>query len=293
MNRMTELYCPVCQKAKPYSNFHSHVIIGKDSLPYCKTCITNKLKEYIEATKNDGAGLWCLLAELGIPFLTQAWDITVKAVNTSTVKGRKPNLFWSYLKVLNDLDLDLFGFWQSDKMLDDFIEIGSQSHQDKKEIEPLDYKSEIMAWGKYVTDDGELDEEAYRFLNYTFQNYTVDLMDMDTNLVNRYRDLAKAEWRKRKADENGDIQEIAKAQDNLRKMLDMLNLSKFKDNEVDERKKFIDSIAWMIEETEPAEEEDLEKYRDIAGYEKAFDDIMRSLQNLAFNDRNYPDVPEP
>ena len=48
----------------------------------------------------------------------------------------------------------------------------------------------------------------------------------------------------------------------------------------------------MIEETEPAEEEDKKRYADIAGFEKAFHGIMRSLQNLISGSKDYPDIPK-
>lgn len=47
----------------------------------------------------------------------------------------------------------------------------------------------------------------------------------------------------------------------------------------------------MIEEDEPAELEDREKYRDIAGFEKSFSEIMRSMKNLIAGTREYPDIP--
>ena len=284
MNRMTESYCINCQSAKPFSNFHNHVIVGKKYLPMCKSCCSKKLKEYIAATKNDVAGLWCLLAELGIPFLREVWEPTQKIVFESTNAGRKPDLFLTYLRTLKELSIGVEGFWQSDMMLDDFIKIGEDSVEEKiKEI--IDLNEQQRIWGKFEPED-------YDFLNFTFNEYTQELLEMDANLIRRYRDLAKAELRKRKADESGDIQEIAKAQDNLKKMLDMLNLSDFKKNESDERKQFIDRIAWMIEETEPAEEEDKSKYRDIAGYEKIYDSFMRSMRNILTGDRNYPDIPK-
>ena len=284
MNRMTESYCINCQSAKPFSNFHNHVIVGKKYLPMCKSCCSKKLKEYIAATKNDVAGLWCLLAELGIPFLREVWEPTQKIVFESTNAGRKPDLFLTYLRTLKELSIGVEGFWQSDMMLDDFIKIGEDSVEEKiKEI--IDLNEQQRIWGKFEPED-------YDFLNFTFNEYTQELLEMDANLIRRYRDLAKAELRKRKADESGDIQEIAKAQDNLKKMLDMLNLSDFKKNEADERKQFIDRIAWMIEETEPAEEEDKSKYRDIAGYEKIYDSFMRSMRNILTGDRNYPDIPK-
>lgn len=282
MNRMTEAYCINCQSAKAFSNFHNHVVVGKKYLPICKSCCSKKLKDYITVTKNDAAGLWCLLAELGIPFLREVWEPTQKIVFESTNAGRKPDLFLTYLRTLKELGIIVEGFWQSNMMLDDFVEIRESKKEEVKEVVDLNEQQKI--WGKFEVED-------YDFLNFTFNEYTQDLLEMDANLIRRYRDLAKAELRKRKADESGDIQEIAKAQDNLKKMLDMLNLSDFKKNESDERKQFIDRIAWMIEETEPAEEEDESKYRDIAGYEKIYDSFMRSMRNILTDDRNYPDIP--
>ena len=40
------------------------------------------------------------------------------------------------------------------------------------------------------------------------------------------------------------------------------------------------------------EEEDEQKYRDIAGYEVAFANIMRSMKNLNSKIKDYPPVPE-
>lgn len=282
MNRTTEAYCCNCQSAKNFSTFHAHVIVGKKYLPFCKTCCNKKLRDYIGVTKSEGAGLWCLLAELGIPFFKEVWENTQKIVFEATGAGRKPDLLLTYLRTFKEFGIVGQGFWQSDMMLDDFVEIGENKEEDNKEV--IDLNEQQRIWGRFEVED-------YDFLNFTFNEYTQNLLEMDANLIRRYRDLAKAELRKRKADESGDIQEIAKAQDNLKKMLDMLNLSDFKKGEVDERKQFIDRIAWMIEETEPAEEEDESKYRDIAGYEKIYDSFMRSMRNILTGDRNYPDIP--
>ena len=72
----------------------------------------------------------------------------------------------------------------------------------------------------------------------------------------------------------------------------MLGLNDYGRKDTDERKQFIDRMAWIIEETEPAEEEDEQKYRDIAGYEVAFANIMRSMKNLNSKIKDYPPVPE-
>lgn len=281
-NRMTEKYCPQCESSKPFNSFHPHIVIGQKYIPWCKTCTGVKLREYIKKTGSEGAGLWCLLAECGIPFLRDVWNSTQKIISEGTGAGRKPDLFLTYIRTLKEFGIMVEGFWQSDVMLDEFIEVNGEGKEEQEEL--LDLKEQERIWGKFEADD-------YDFLNFTFNEYTQEILEMDANLIRRYRDLAKAELRKRKADESGDIQEIAKAQDNLKKMLDMLNLSDFKKNESDERKQFIDRIAWMIEETEPAEEEDESKYRDIAGYEKIYDSFMRSMRNILTGDRNYPDIP--
>ena len=282
MNRTTEAYCCNCQSAKNFSTFHAHVIVGKKYLPFCKTCCNKKLRDYIGVTKSEGAGLWCLLAELGIPFFKDVWENTQKIVFEATGAGRKPDLLLTYLRTFKEFGIVAQGFWQSDMMLDDFVEIGENKEEDNKEV--IDLNEQQRIWGRFEVED-------YDFLNFTFNEYTQNLLEMDANLIRRYRDLAKAELRKRKADESGDIQEIAKAQDNLKKMLDMLNLSDFKKGEVDERKQFVDRIAWMMEETEPAEEEDESKYRDIAGYEELYNDFMRSMRNTLTGDRRYPNIP--
>lgn len=282
MNRTTEAYCCNCQSAKNFSTFHAHVIVGKKYLPFCKTCCNKKLRDYISITKSEGAGLWCLLAELGIPFFKDVWENTQKIVFEATGAGRKPDLLLTYLRTFKEFGIVAQGFWQSNMMLDDFVEIGENKEEDNKEV--IDLNEQQRIWGRFEVED-------YDFLNFTFNEYTQNLLEMDANLIRRYRDLAKAELRKRKADESGDIQEIAKAQDNLKKMLDMLNLSDFKKGEVDERKQFVDRIAWMMEETEPAEEEDENKYRDIAGYEELYNDFMRSMRNTLTGDRRYPNIP--
>lgn len=284
MNRMTESYCINCQSAKPFSNFHNHVIVGKKYLPMCKACCSKKLKDYITVTKNDAAGLWCLLAELGIPFLREVWEPAQKIVFESTNAGRKPDLFLTYLRTIKELGIMIEGFWQSDMMLDDFIKIREDNAEEEiKEVINLNEQQKI--WGKFEVED-------YEFLNFTFNEYTQELLEMDTNLIRRYRDLAKAELRKRKADESGDIQEIAKAQDNLRKMLEMLKLNEFQSNQISEEKRSYEYNVALVENYRPSECEELQEYLDKVGYEKEKAILMRSIRNAVAGTRDYPDIPK-
>lgn len=276
--------CGCCGTSKSTAQFHKSPMDSRKFLPICKLCCKEKLKAYTEITGKESASMWLVLSELGVPFIQEIWD---KLEVFKATAGINTDLVMAYIRILNESCIKVDGFWQSDVMLDMLMD----SVVDREvEREELDLEEQQRIWGKFMVD-GQLDIEAYQFLNQTFDEYTQDLLNMDANLIRRYRDLAKAELRKRKADESGDIQEIAKAQDNLKKMLDMLNLSDFKKSESDERKQFIDRIAWIIEETEPAEEEDENKYRDIAGYEKIYNDFMRSMRNTLTGDRRYPDIP--
>ena len=134
--------------------------------------------------------------------------------------------------------------------------------------------------------------EAYEFLEKTFYEYTQDFQEMDANLTNRYRDLCKAEYRKRKADEKGDVAEIKQAQANLTDLLKLLKLNEFTSNQKSEMEKMIERKIWMIENTRPAECEDLQMYRDVSGFEKTWNEILRCVRNLVAGTREYPDIPK-
>ncbi len=285
MNRMTEAYCINCQSAKAFSNFHNHVIVGKKYLPICKTCCNKKLKDYIAVTKNDVAGLWCLLAELGIPFLREVWEPTQKIVFESTNAGRKPDLFLTYIRTLKELGIIVEGFWQSNMMLSDFMKIGKDNKKEEEVKEVVDLNEQQRIWGKFEPED-------YEFLNFTFNEYTQELLEMDANLIRRYRDLAKAELRKRKADESGDMNEIKNAQSVLNNQLTLLKLNNFKDNKQSDTEKFIERMAWNIENTKPSECEDTEIYKDYSNFGVKWEDILRTVKNLVAGTREYPDIPK-
>lgn len=293
MNRHTEKMCACCETPKIFDQFYKDVIPNRNKyLPYCKSCCRSKMKQYKEIIGNEQAALWCLLAELGIPFLKDVWNEASRIIESNESKTRKPDIFLTYIRCYNEMGIVAYGFWESDVMLTDFYNV---KVEDDNVVEvkssTIDLNKECETWGEFRVD-GMLDESAYKFLNKTYDEYTKDLGELDLNVQNRYRDLAKAEWRLRKANENGDISEIKSAQDILNKQLALLNLNDFKTNDTDERRLFIDRIAWMIEETEPAEEEDQSKYTDIAGYEKIYNSWMRSMQNILTGDRKYPDIPK-
>ena len=158
-----------------------------------------------------------------------------------------------------------------------------KEREETEDKPPLDLTEMERLWGKFEVED-------YELLNAFFDMYTQDLPNMDTALELRYRDLCKAELRKRKADENGDIGEITKAEESLRKNMALLKLDKFQDNKQSEVEKHIERMCWMVENTKPCECEDLEKYKDFSGFGIKWAEIMRCMRNLIANTRDYPEI---
>lgn len=278
----TGIFCPCCQQIKKTVSFSDgYGIQTSKKLPYCKQCNRQKLEKYQKFLSERGA-FWTVCSENGIPFIKQVYDHTQNTFSKNSITVGM-SIFDLYIKYLKQLDIVYNGFWDSNVSLQ---ELEYNPDVDSEESQGENAVDMERRWGKFDNP-----KEAYPFLEELFKEYTENIVDMDTNLRNRYRDLCKAEYAKRKAEENGDVNEISKAQDNIIKLLKLLKLDNFQETSVDPREKFIDRIAWMIENEEPAEEEDKEKYRDIAGFEKSFKEIMRSLKCLLTGSKDFPDIP--
>lgn len=289
MPRKKTKVCMACEQEKPCTAFYKSPNPLYDYVPLCNQCRNERLATYNKVAKTDGGGLWILLMELGIPFISSVWKETEEDLKGPFGRGVKPNSFVRYMEHLEESGIEVQGIWQSDVMLTDLVDFAPEAREAKKlqvEVDKL-----IRIWGRFATKDGSIDQDAYLFLENSFENYTQELPEMDVNTENRYRDLCRCELQLRRANESGDANDISKAQDRLNKQLKLLNLDTFNNNMKSEQEKFIDRIAWMIEETEPAEEEDRKKYRDIAGYEKSFGEIMRSMKNLLTGSRDFPNIP--
>ncbi len=277
--------CGYCEVEKSHAQYYKSPMEKGKYLPICKLCCGKKFRQYTEIIGNNSAALWLVLSELGVPVFSDVLKRTEVEMATAHLNTDIVNI---YLRYLSESGRIVHGFWESDVMLDMLMD----SLVDREEFKSLNLEEEQIVWGKYLNEDGELDLEAYKFLNQTMEDYTGSIEQLDANTEKRFRDLCRCELRLRKANESGDGSEISKAQDSLNKQLALLKLNEFNSKDTDERKQFIDRIAWMIEETEPAEEEDREKYRDIAGYEKIYDSWMRSMKNILCHQKEYPGIPE-
>ena len=281
LNRSTQYWCVGCMKQKDKTGFiQSLNPYHNKYLPLCRACVNVRYEEYHKKLKSEGAALWCLCAEMGYPVIREYYNIAMGRRKDTTVA--KQNLFMLYHNTLKELGFVIEGFWQSDMKLSDFVDTGTE-REEAEDKPPLDLTEMERLWGKFEVED-------YELLNAFFDMYTQDLPNMDTALELRYRDLCKAELRKRKADENGDIGEITKAEESLRKNMALLKLDKFQDNKQSEVEKHIERMCWMVENTKPCECEDLEKYKDFSGFGIKWAEIMRCMRNLLAGTRDYPEI---
>lgn len=281
-NRNTESFCPCCVSIKPKNSFLSNLTEKNKVLPYCKDCIKLKYKNALSATKNKDVAAWSICVELGIPLIKEAYEITNAEMEEKKAgSSRTPDIILAYYKTLQEQGVKYNGNYDSDMYLCDFKDEKGQIEKKPSRLEEMVERDNWnRIWGKDFNN-----EECIKLDEY-YNAYTENLYDMDTAMMLRYRDLCKAELRKF---QNGSDKE---ATDEILKLMKILKIDDFKKDSKDDTDRFIDKLIWTIEETEPAEEEDREKYADIAGYEKYFHEIMRSLRNLLCNTREFPDIPK-
>ncbi len=288
MPRKKTKVCMACEQEKPCTAFYKSPNPLYDYVPLCNQCRNERLATYNKVAKTDGGGLWILLMELGIPFISSVWKETEEDLKGPFGRGGKPNSFVRYMEHLEESGIEVQGIWQSDVMLTDLVDFAPEAKEARKlqvEVDKL-----IKIWGRFTTKDGNIDQDAYLFLENNFENYTQELPEMDVNTENRYRDLCRCELQLRRANESNDANDISKAQDRLNKQLALLGMNDFKSNIKSEEQLAFEKRVAMIEFSKPAECEDLKKYLDMVGYDKEKAILMRSIRNAICGTRDYPDV---
>lgn len=282
--------CTSCGKEKPLNNYYpSKNIHHALYMPICKDCVVRNYKDNLKALdNNEAAAVWATLSEIGYPFINEVWVATNSALEEAKTKtGPKKVGISVYLGFFADYvyrtGMKEYAFWQSDTMLDEL-----KPPEGKKAEFYKDRAELIIDWGNYKEDA----DEAYAFLEYMFNQYTAELEDMAPGQINRYRDLCKVEWRKRKAEETGEgAAETKRIQDEILGLMKVLKIDNFQeDNSKDEIHKFLEYNIWEIENTRPAECEDLEKYRNFCGSQGLLESLMRPLRNLVAGTREYPNI---
>ena len=279
-------YCQCCRKEKPLSEFYRLPYDGCSPSLFCKPCTKSKFKSYLRETESEKAALWCLLVEHQVPYIASLYEECVKARETT---GKNIDIFNAHLRLFEGQEHKPRGIWRSDTSLHElvYMELVSKARQ-KEEAQALSdeeaayKKAQHQVWGSNSSQPYE--REDYEYLNNLYESYTQNILEMDTAMEMRYRDLCRAELKKFKGEATKETT------DEILKLMKLLKIDNFQETKQSETEKFIDRWAWRIENEEPAECEDLEKYKDYAGNEKMWRSILRTVQNAIAGTRNYPTI---
>lgn len=283
-NRAKERLCGCCQKPKDKQTFHSNPI--KVGYMYmCKECCTAKFKDALAATGNEGAALWSVCMANDLPLVRGVYDAAIEQLKqVPSGAGRKPSLFLTYIVLLKDSDKQYGGCYDSDMQLSDFIHIGTEDEIAEAERNEVEIVEQHKVWAKIWGSQYE-DDEDYEWLDEQFDKYTGTLYDMEPAQETLYRDLCKAQLERFKGNTDKAIF------DQIKSLMGMLKLDQFKETRRSDTEKFIERMAWTIENTKPAECEDLEQYKDVGGFESTWGHIMRCVKNLCGGTKEYPAIP--
>lgn len=281
INRAKERYCPCCSTVKEKSKFYPSPIATNEYLPYCKECVGKKYRAAAQVLDSKWGALWCVCMEMGVPLLREKFNLLKAQYDGLDGKGRRPEPFGLYLALLKDGGVQYRGIFDGDMQLSEFVDLGIEQLPEEPTQKDMDAqrKQWDKVWGK------DYDDEDCQRLDEYFEEYTQDLFEMDMAMTMRYRDLCRAELKQFKGEGDKDTF------NQIKTLMSMLKLDDFKDNKQSETEKFIERMAFTIENTKPAECEDLEKYKDFSGFGKTWDGLMRCLKNLVAGGRDYPQIP--
>lgn len=278
-NENLERVCGKCQKAKHKAQFYK-IPKSKEFIPVCKVCLKQYFNEIQRLSNNDNVALWASLMAAGVPMMRDVYDAMMSA---GDVSGN--NMLTTYLTLAEQSPCDFTNLANSNMQLSDFLSSSKKAEMVIPEEErPIEADAQTRRRWDKEWGVGYSDAQCRRLDEY-FDGYTGDLSEMDVGMTLRYRDLCKAELRKFEGDDDK-----GQTTKEIVDLMKLLKISDFQRDEKSEDEKFIDKIVWMIEETEPAEEEDKEKYKDIAGYEEMYNEIMRCMRNLLTGTKDFPDI---
>ena len=271
--------CVSCGSRKPISDFYSTTSVPNMQFFMCRRCGKRLLKDYTDKVEKPMAALWLVLAQMGVPFILEAWY----AASEMYENDKTGDLITFYLISLANLNRVYEGFWQSDAMLSDMIKTGVGGEVKDIDRHLADANKFRARWGDYTADDWDWLEREYL-------DYTRDLDSVSVSAEKAYRSLCKCNLRFKKESEAGE--ETKSTTDEILKWMKLLRIDDFRDNTKSDEDRYIDHMAWKFENTEPAELTDEERYKDVKGYEKIYNDWMRSMQNMIAGTKKYPNIPK-
>jgi len=248
-------------------------------VPYCKTCAKKIFEKYKKITGNTEASIYYTCAELGIPFISRAYDLYERKLldKKGTASFSHMGIYMSCLELIKTKTDNFDSFIRSD-------EIGDLDKAKKKEIDLMQELKDLkLVWG----DSPTWEVKDYQYLEYRFNIYTEDL-ELIPSQEKLFRDLCLLELSQRKLFESdGDTKNI---QGQILTIMGKLKIDQFtgkKDKSLIEQ--MLEGQIEYMEREEPADHyKDLEKYTDFMGFGAYFEDhVTRPMRNLLLNEREY------
>jgi len=284
-NKMTQKVCSMCGNIKQKKNFYPSITQDGEYLPMCKDCMEETFVKYKQMFVNrdstfaDASAIWCVLFQLNLPFYR---DLIIEAQNKAS-NNIKMTFFDIYYTLLKNSRRKFTSALDGDtNMTELFVMFGKEADEEDS-LSDAEKSNLLTAWGKYSAED-------WRWLENKYHEYTDEILNLEKAGEELYRQLCKDDLRLRQAFENGE--DTKAITDEKFKIMKLLGIDKFASNESSETEKHIERLIWKFENTEPAELEDKSIYKDVAGYEQMYHEIMRSQENFIRGSKNYPVIPK-
>lgn len=284
-SKISQKVCSMCGSIKQKKNFYPSITQDNEYLPICKDCIERMLAGYKQAFEDrettfaEVSAIWCVLFQLNLPFYR---DLVMEAQDKAS-NNIKMTFFEIYYTLLKNSMRKFTSTLDGDTNMTELFVMFGKKNEDSESLSDAEKSYMLSAWGKYSVED-------WRWLENKYHEYTSEILNLEKAGEELYRQLCKDDLRLRQAFESGE--DTKAITDEKFKIMKLLGIDKFASNESSETEKHIERLAWKFENTEPAELEDKSIYKDVAGYEKMYHEIMRSQENFIRGSKNYPAIPK-
>ena len=273
-SKISQKVCSMCGSIKQKKNFYPSITQDNEYLPICKDCIERMLADYKQAFEDkeltfaDVSAIWCVLFQLNLPFYR---DLVMEAQDKAS-NNIKMTFFEIYYTLLKNSRRKFTSTLDGDTNMTELFVMFGKAIDEEDSLSEAEKSHLLTAWGKYSVED-------WRWLENKYHEYTDEILNLEKAGEELYRQLCKDDLRLRQAFENGE--DTKAITDEKFKIMKLLKIDNFKDR-----------LIWKFENTEPAELEDKSIYKDVAGYEQLYHEIMRSQENFIRGSKNYPAIPK-
>lgn len=284
-NKATQKVCACCGDVKRKNAFFVIPRQEGEYIPFCKDCVQQIFVGYkneLASTAEEYAelaALWSTLFRVNLPFY---YDLAVEAQKKAE-NNVKMTLFEIYLTLLKNSCSKCNSVFDGDTNMTELFAMPNKPITEQESLSEVQQNKYLMDWGQYTP-------EEWAWLENKYHEHTDSILQLEPAGVDLYRQLCKDQLRLRQAYEQGEETKVIT--DEIFKIMKTLKIDNFESNEKSATEKHIERLAWKFENTEPAELEDESIFKDVAGYEQMYHEIMRSQENFIRGSKNYPAIPK-